>query len=1219
MGPDPRRGHPAVDPGAEADLVPGGRRRVLAQDVVADGGAHRDTADAVVAGIGSGAHVEVDRVGALDVQLRVGTPGHPQVREVAAGLHVVRRHPAGDGGAVADLPPGGRGGVPAQDLVLHGGTALDEADPVVGPVGPGAHVEAERGRGLEAQPRGGVPGRLEAGEVAVGLHMGRGHPTGDGGAEADFVPAGRVRIPAQDVVAVGGAGHDDSRRIVGGAGAGMHVEVARAGALEAQLRHPGHGQAGQAAVGLHVGRRHPADDGGAEADLVPAGRGRILAQNVVAVGGAGHDDSRRVVFAAGPGTHVEAVRGGRQAQLRDPGRGQAVEFTVGLDALCGHPAGDGGVVADFVPAGDGRILAQDVVAGGGAGGDEADLRVAEAGPGMHGQAGRGGRVEAQLRHPGHPEAVEVAVGLDVAGVDPADGVAEADLVPAGRVRILAQNVVAVGGAGGDEADLGVDLAGAGAHVEAVRGAGREAQLRGRVPGHGQAVEVAVRLHVGFGHPAADALAVADFVPAGRVRILAQNVVAGGVEGQREQDAVPFAGARAQVEAGRGRARKTQSGPVVGRRRRGQRQVAPVPVQLHAGRLHPAADAAAEADPVPGGRGRILRQHRVACGAVRNRGLHGAGRGRRVPHGAALGGGGQAGLGRRRQVEAAVGLHGVVLLDPAVDGAVVAHLVPAGRGRILAQDVVAVGGAGGDEAGLGVGGAGARTDGQAVGGGGLEAQLRHPGHPEAGKVAVELDVIAVHPAVEAAAEADLVPGRGGRILAQNVVLRGRAARDRGHLAVGRAGTRTHPQAVRGAGLEAQLRHRGHPEAAEVAVRPDPVLVHPAVDGRAEADLVPGGRGRVPAQDVVAVGGAAGDEADLAVGCAGPRAHREVGGGRGLEAQLRDGRHPQAGEAAVGPHVAPVHPAVDGGAEADLVPGRGGRVPAQDVVAVGGAAGDEADPGVAGAGTGAHVEAERGRGPQAQLRGGVPGRGQAGEAAVGLDPVAAHPAGHGSGVADLPPARIRRVAPPQGVPARVGGPKRGQDGSGGRGGVAHRDGRSAPQPSAQPRPDLPQAARVVGRHLVGQHPAPAPVRELQLVPQGRHLGAPRDGRNTLEGIDEGIGIPGLLVRVGVRRHHLVGLGLRMRRGVRGNLRFDRVGIAGKGAVIWLRIASRECCHDIGSHPACGIGFPGFNVLGGRVMVPNLVPEVVLRGEVTGQVHNGHPTIDDRRGVGNIVDSP
>ena len=109
---------------------------------------------------------------------------------------------------------------------------------------------------------------------------------------------------------------------------------------------------------------------------------------------------------------------------------------MGLHAVRGHPAGDGGVEADLVPGGRMRILAQDLVPDGGAGRDEADLRVAETGAGVHDQSGRGGRVQAQLRDPGHPKAVQGAVRPDVAGMHPADGVAEADLVPAGRLRVL---------------------------------------------------------------------------------------------------------------------------------------------------------------------------------------------------------------------------------------------------------------------------------------------------------------------------------------------------------------------------------------------------------------------------------------------------------------------------------------------------------------------------------------------------------------------------------------------------------------------------------------------------------------------------------------------------------------------------------------------------------------------------------------------------------------
>ena len=126
---------------------------------------------------GPEAHVEVDRGGGQEAQLRCRVPGHGEPREVAAGLDVVAMHPAGNAVAEPDLVPGGRGRVLAQDVVAGGGTAGDGSDDVVGGAGPRAHIEPVRGGGQETQLRCRVPGHGEPREAAVGLDMGGGDPS----------------------------------------------------------------------------------------------------------------------------------------------------------------------------------------------------------------------------------------------------------------------------------------------------------------------------------------------------------------------------------------------------------------------------------------------------------------------------------------------------------------------------------------------------------------------------------------------------------------------------------------------------------------------------------------------------------------------------------------------------------------------------------------------------------------------------------------------------------------------------------------------------------------------------------------------------------------------------------------------------------------------------------------------------------------------------------
>ena len=876
---------------------------------------------------------------------------------------------------------------------------------------------------------------------------------------------------------------------------------------------------------------------------------------------------------------------------------------MGLDVGGRDPAGNGGTELDLVPRGRGRILAQDVVEDGGAAGDEANLDVGGAGPRAHVQVQGGGGQQAQLRDgvPGDGQPREAAVGLDVGGRDPAgDAGTELDLVPRGRGRILAQDVVAGRGAAGDEGHPAVGFARSRAHIQVQGGGGQQTQL-GRGPGDGDPGEVAVGLDIGGGDPAGNAGTEPDLVPRGRGRVLAQDVVAGGGEGQGDHDPVAGAGPGAQVEAVRGRGQQAQLGRVAdGGRLPGNRQVAPVAVQLHAGGRDPAGDTVAVADLVPGGRGRVLAQNRMAVGTANRQGGHpGAGRARCCPHDAGLCGVGQTDSGRQRQIEVAFGLHRVVRGNPANNGGLVTDLVPGGRGGILAQDVVAVRGAAGDGADLVVAGARPRPDVQVLGGAGLEAQLRGPDNRQAGEVAVGLDVVPVHPAGDAVAEADPVPDGGSRVLAQDVVAGGGAAGDRGHPGVGGARTQTHVEPGRGRGQQAQLRGGGHDEAGKVTVGLDEVGGNPAGERVADADLVPGGRGRVLAQDVVAGGGAAGDGVDDGVGSARSGAHVEPGRGRGLQAQLRDGGDREPGEAAVGLHGILGHPAVERVVDADLVPGGRGRILAQDVVTGGRAAGDGGDPDVGGARSGAHVEVGGHGGLEAQLRAGGSGDRKTGKAAVGLHKVLVHPAGNGGLVADPVPAWVRGIPAQQAVPGRAVGGNCGGYGLPDRGPGAHRH--RGVSGAAQPGLDCTQSLHVVRGHLAGPHPAPARIRDLQLVPERRKL---RDSCPDPTAHKAVVGWR-ILVREEVRRHSRPRCGRGPRHGaIRKLLRLQIV--VGKR----FRVVCRQGVldfHHIPAHPALGIGCSAAKV---PVVEGNLVPEVVLRGFVGGQVQNRHPICDVRR---------
>ena len=152
----------------------------------------------------------------------------------------------------------------------------------------------------------------------MGLDVAGRYPAGHGTAELDLEPDGVGGVLAQNGVASGRTTGDRGHNVVSSARSRTHVEAVRSGGQEAQLgRVPGYGQFCEVAICLDVATVHPADERGTETDLVPGGRGRILAQNVVAgcraAGDRGHDQ----MASAGPGADVEAIRGGGpETQLR---------------------------------------------------------------------------------------------------------------------------------------------------------------------------------------------------------------------------------------------------------------------------------------------------------------------------------------------------------------------------------------------------------------------------------------------------------------------------------------------------------------------------------------------------------------------------------------------------------------------------------------------------------------------------------------------------------------------------------------------------------------------------------------------------------------------------------------------------------------------------------------------------------------------------------------
>ena len=112
--------------------------------------------------------------------------------------------------------------------------------------------------------------------------------------------------------------------------------------VPAVLRESAYGDTEDIAVDLHESTVNPAGNGAAQADLVPSGRSGVLAQDVVAGGGAGGNDARPAMVGTRARAYVEAGYDGGlvEAQLRavawPPGPPGEM---AGLPGVPIHPAG----------------------------------------------------------------------------------------------------------------------------------------------------------------------------------------------------------------------------------------------------------------------------------------------------------------------------------------------------------------------------------------------------------------------------------------------------------------------------------------------------------------------------------------------------------------------------------------------------------------------------------------------------------------------------------------------------------------------------------------------------------------------------------------------------------------------------------------------------------------------------------------------------------------
>ena len=546
---------------------------------------------------------------------RLQDPGHGHAAGAAVGLHVVSMHPTRKTGGEPDLPPGGRGRVLAQDVVPGCGTAGNAAHAAMARVRAGAHVEAQRGRGLQTQLRRGgrrarsrSPGSLRRSLSGAHLHLvGRAlRQTAQG--RAHVRPDVRMRQPGVGIRlailhVVARRRGPVGRRLPGDAQGARAVGDRRQAAHRLQDRHR---HLAGAAVRPDGGARHPPRHRGAEPDLPPGRHSRVLAHDGVPGRRAAREAADLGLARVRARTHAQPGRErGLQAGLRRRGR----------RALACRP----GPVPRRIRGSHAHVVGRaGDEAGQGGFGARPRMRLRRPGaralpPGLHGIAR--GLSRAGRRLPGHAQgggagdrrgqgahrcrrdahgrhAADFAVGLHMGRADPAGPrVAEPDAPPGRDRRVLAHDLVLGRGPARDGAHAAMACARAGAHVEAQRDGGLQTCLRR--PHDGRGTGMAGGLHVGRAHPTPAAVAQAQQPPGGAGRELAPNLrPVGAVPVQRGHHPLRLLGARPYAHVlGR---------PVLDPRQGPPRDGYVVPIALGRHRVlaHPAGAVGREADLPP---------------------------------------------------------------------------------------------------------------------------------------------------------------------------------------------------------------------------------------------------------------------------------------------------------------------------------------------------------------------------------------------------------------------------------------------------------------------------------------------------------------------------------------------------------------------------------------------------------------------------------------------